>query len=361
MPNQEDIANQLQRWCIEQLGVIPPNLDSTRPSHEPSLTLQALRVEASHRHFYRLINDNSNERWVAMWSPPALENNEQFATLASVFMGLGTPQLLASDFQRGFFLMQDLGSEHLSDLYTQLSNNPEQMQALVERALDALIPLQQIRHPAIPAYEADRLVTEFDLCGDWFAYQLADLPLSSEEQKTLSQARDILVSAMLEQPQVCVHRDYHCRNLLLCDNGPSSYVGIVDFQDALIGPILYDPASLLRDCYFKHHESLIETTLRSFAGRSPALANIPPQTIVWWLDACAIQRTIKAVGIFARLHLRDGKSSHLQYIPPVLARTAKVAMKYPSMMALSQLLEGWSTKAQTRIWADTEANENTSK
>jgi aminoglycoside/choline kinase family phosphotransferase len=113
-----------------------------------------------------------------------------------------------------------------------------------------------------------------------------------------------------------------------------------------VGPALYDPASLLRDCYYTHDESLITDCLARFANHSPELTGIPPKTLTWWLDACAIQRQLKAIGIFARLHLRDGKSSHLGYIVPTLGRLTVLTKLYPELNRLNTLLSAWSSAAR---------------
>ena len=188
---------------------------------------------------------------------------------------------------------------------------------------------------------------EFDLCAEWFANSLMSIPPTVHDQTTLAAARSILIDAMLEQPQVCVHRDYHCRNLLLLGKSQNRRIGIVDFQDALIGPALYDVASLLQDCYALHDKTVIAAALHRFASMNPLLATTAPKQIAWWHDACAIQRQIKAVGIFARLHLRDGKSSHLHYISSVLARAATLAATHEATQALSPLLMHWAEEAAT--------------
>ena len=308
--------------------------------------MQALRVEASHRQFYRLSERTSAHSWVAMWSPPELENNEQFVALAETFAGMGTPALLAANLSRGFFLMEDLGTAHLADAYLAATTSA-QMQHIVDTALAALFVLQEVSAATVPDYSAERLMMEFDLCTQWFTQQLMQLRLSEDAQDTLSSARQTLVEAMLEQPQVCVHRDYHCRNLLWSAAPHSDpKIGMVDFQDALMGPALYDPASLLQDCYYRHDDALITRALRTFASRHSTLAAYPDAKIRWWHDACAIQRQIKAVGIFARLHLRDSKSSHLHYIPTVLHRAAVLAASYPDLSSLSLHLENWADEAK---------------
>ena len=362
MPTEKNTENELAGWCLEQMILLEGETQSKGSIDDTNIFLEALRVEASHRHFFRLRTHASGRSWVAMRSPPTLENNLQFAALAQVFQGIGAPQLLASDFERGFFLMEDLGSLHLSDAYESAGGDPLVLQRLVDSALDALLPLQEIADSTIPPYDEARLIMEFDLCAEWFAEQLIQTTPGPTDADTLVDARATLVLAMLEQPKVCVHRDYHCRNLLLrSEAGERSTIGMVDFQDALIGPALYDPASLLRDCYFTHDEELICAALGRFAGRHPLLASISSEKVMWWHDACAIQRQIKAVGIFARLHLRDGKSSHLGYIPSVLSRAAAVAHQYPDLIALAKLLGRWASAASQHALMQPASNADRSR
>lgn len=339
MSSLKPTASLLSNWCAQQLHTL-----SLSPSQ---IVLHPLRVEASHRAFYRIEDTATNRSWVAMSSPPDLENNAQFAALAELFHGLGTPQLLAGDEDNGFFLMEDLGSVHLSDAYARAHGNQQSLTAILDLALDVLHPWQHFTDAQIPPYTEDRLIMEFDVCAEWFAANLMSLPPSAPDETNLAAARSTLLGAMLEQPQVCVHRDYHCRNLLLVGEPHNRRIGIVDFQDALIGPALYDVASLLQDCYALHDKTVTAAALHRFASMSPLFTAIAPERIAWWHDACAIQRQIKAVGIFARLHLRDGKSSHLHYIPSVLSRAAALAATHKTTQALSSLLAHWAEEAAT--------------
>lgn len=327
----------MRDWCDQQLIML-----SSTPCQ---IVLQPMRVEASHRAFYRVKDISTSRSWVAMASPPELENNAQFVALAKLFHGFGTPQLLAADDDNGFFLMEDLGSVHLYDVYQRASDDQQAVTEILNLALDTLGPWQQFTDAQIPPYLEDRLGMEFDLCNEWFAAGLMSSPLSARDEATLAATRSTLIDAMLEQPQVCVHRDYHCRNLLLVGEPHHRRIGIVDFQDALIGPALYDVASLLQDCYALHDKTVIAAALHRFASRSPVFTDMAPEHIAWWHDACAIQRQIKAVGIFARLHLRDGKSSHLHYIPAVLARAAALAATHDATQALSPLVSRWAEEA----------------
>ena len=339
MPALNTTAQSLSHWCSQQL--------QTLFSAPCQVLAHPLRVEASHREFYRLQDALSDRSWVAMSSPPSLENNEQFVALAELFHGLGTPKVLAADQVTGFFLMEDLGSVHLSDAYLRFGTDHTARTDILNLALDALKPLQKLADPQILPYTEDRLIMEFDLCAEWFARSLMSIPLSADDHTTLAAARSTLVDAMLEQPQVCVHRDYHCRNLLLSGDPDSPRIGMVDFQDALIGPALYDAASLLEDCYAVHDDAVKAKALHRFASRSEVLAGEAQEQVSWWHDACAIQRHIKAVGIFARLHLRDGKSSHLHYIPSVLARTSALTAAHDATQMLSPLLGEWAEQAAT--------------
>lgn len=333
-------------WCRELKGA--------------DISLLSLRVEASHRVFYRTVG-SSPVSWVAMSSPPELENNDQFLALAELFHtnGLGVPQIIHKDLQLGYFLMQDLGDTHLEDLYpitqttTDLSTNSAThplAEESIKSALDTLQHLQPIRSALIPSYDQARMEMEFDLFTEWLVQKLLGWQVTPEQLNLLTTAKQLLVNAMLEQPQACVHRDYHCRNLLYQNDKSSqqsqqSQIGIVDFQDALIGPALYDPASLLRDCYHTFSEQDIDAMLEHYVNNSPLFAEhkygraIGYAKIKTWFDFTALQRQIKAVGIFARLHLRDGKSSHLEHIPTVMKRLAVVASNYSETQDLARFFQ----------------------
>ena len=281
-----------------------------------------LRVEASHRSFYRI--ETTRRSLVLMDSPPSLERNEQFLVLADVFRqnGVPVPEIVATDRTRGFFLLTDLGGVHLESLY----GTPAQAGAL-QAAIDMLPRIAATRHQSIEPYTSERLHTELAIFSEWFAQKLLNHPLDLNRYTEMC---DLLVASAESQPKGCIHRDYHCRNLLFTNQ----QLGIVDFQDALQGPILYDIASLLRDCYYEFDEQEIDQRLRDFVVITPQLADTDPVQIKTWFDWMAIQRQLKAIGIFARLHLRDAKSSHLLHILPVLHRLRALAAAYPAMQPL---------------------------
>jgi aminoglycoside/choline kinase family phosphotransferase len=303
-------------------------------AHVPGPVRQVtpLRVEASHRNFYRL--STSTGSFVLMVSPPALERNDQFITLAEVFLthGVPVPELYAAHRGFGYVLMADLGTQD----YEQVYRGPQRDQALTA-ALDTLQTLGRVRDSHVEPYTVDRFTTELGLFDEWFLHGLlkqpGNNPGTSEYHK--------LIEATQAQPQCCVHRDYHCRNLLW----HAGTLGIVDFQDALHGPRLYDVASLLRDCYYVFTEAEVDRWLDYFIRQSPDLNGERRETVKRWFDFTAIQRQLKAIGIFARLHLRDGKSSHLDHILPVLGRVTALCSQYTELGPLTTQLSECATPA----------------
>jgi aminoglycoside/choline kinase family phosphotransferase len=197
-------------------------------------------------------------------------------------------------------------------------------------AIAMLHALQSITDSGVPPYTTERFAAELDLSNEWFL----DAFLGLERNKAAYE--DVyasLIAQTQEQPQVCVHRDYHCRNLLF----EEGELGVVDFQDALMGPALYDLASLLRDCYHVFAEPQIERWLRTYVADSTL--DLDPVAAKRWLDLTAVQRQLKAIGIFARLHVRYGKPSHLPHIIPVLERVLDLARRHRETAALAPCLE----------------------
>ena len=303
-------------WVTRQLQANGSHLDR----------IDALRVEASNRCFYRINTDTA--KLVLMTSPPALERNEQFVALAELFAAhaLPVPKVVASNFEEGWFLMSDLGRVHLEEAYATGAREPS-----IKAAIDTLAILGEVRDPRIEPYDADRLNMELAIFTEWF---VGNLLQQNALVGTTERPFAALVEAAEAQPRSCVHRDYHCRNLLYNDGA----LGIVDFQDALHGPVLYDLASLLRDCYYTFDENEIDQWLNYFVALTPSLSGQRPATIKRWFDFTAIQRQLKAIGIFARLHLRDAKSSHLTHIRPVLAGLIQLTGNYPELQPLSMQL-----------------------
>ncbi|MGA0838858.1 MAG: aminoglycoside phosphotransferase family protein [Pseudomonadales bacterium] len=313
------------------------------------LTWSSLPVEASHRRFHRahfaasvLPGIGSVTSVILMTSPPALEQNAQFLHLADIFRraGLGVPAVLAVDAAAGWFLLEDLGARHFADVYGTDAEN-----AALSAALESLLLLQRVQDPSIGAYTGERFATELGLFTEWFAGRGLDVALPAAVTDAVY---PILIENALEQPQCCIHRDWHCRNLLYRHNQP---VGIVDFQDALIGPACYDLASLLADCYHRFDARRVEHWLAAWLARCGF--DLDPDRLTRLFDLTAIQRQLKAVGIFARLELRDGKSSHLRWIAPVLGELIARSAPYPELTPLHDSLRRLAPLAARRFeWAD---------
>jgi aminoglycoside/choline kinase family phosphotransferase len=297
---------------------------------------QPLPVEASHRRFYRLRLD-ADVSFVVMSSPPELENNDQFVTLAEVFAehGVGVPVLLASDPAAGFFLMTDLGERHFADVY----QDPGPAAAIPE-ALRTLHRLQQIDDPRVPEYTRARFADELDIYRIWCLEKLLDGAAPAPAEDALM----ALLDATDRQPRCCVHRDFHARNLLLV---APDQVGVVDFQDALRGPATYDLASLLRDCY--HHFPEHDVARWRDLYLATTMLPVDPDGFPRDLDFTALQRQLKAVGIFARLSLRDGRDSHLAHIVPVLIRIRDLAAAYPETVSLAEHVDAVLPAARQRL------------
>jgi N-acetylmuramate 1-kinase len=319
----------LHRWTESRLTERGLSLADCRP----------LATEASHRRFYRLRMGlgSATASLVAMSSPPALERNAAFEHLAGVFSaaGIGVPEIVAIDRARGFVLMSDLGERHLADAYADPG-----VEAVMPGAIDTVIRLQQVQDAQIEPYTRQRFADELDIYRDWCLGAL----LERAAPDWLDDAFAVLLAATDAQPRCCVHRDYHCRNLLL---RPDGGIGVVDFQDALMGPATYDLASLLRDCYYRFDERAVAHWRDEYLARTPLPVN--RSTFARDMDLVALQRQLKAVGIFARLMIRDGRGSHAPHIVPVLERIRDLAADYPDLAALARHAEDIAGAARQRL------------
>ena len=299
-------------------------------------------AEASHRRFYRVWSGGAS--LVVMESPPSLERNDAFVSVQRLLAGAGlpVPDIIALDLDAGFFILSDLGERSLEDAY----GGPDRDQAL-ESAISHLLRLQGIQAETVPAYEETRFREELELFAEWFLGGL----LRQTPDAAVRPAFETLVANALAQPQCLIHRDYHCRNLLLDVKGR---FGIVDFQDALIGPVTYDLACLLWDCYHYFDAPERRRWLRLYLSSAPAThplaqSGFDEGALTRALDLTALQRQFKAVGIFARLWLRDGKQTHLRHIVPVLDAMREIAALYRKTQPLSAWLERLAADAAKAV------------
>jgi len=272
-----------------------------------------------------------------MDAPPPQEDVRPFVKVAELFSatGVSVPTILAQDTERGFLLLSDLGS---TTYLQQLS--PDTAHKLYLDAIDALILLQvQSRAGVLPAYDRELLHRELMLFPDWYVTRHLKATLSDTQNADLNRVFDLLLANNLAQAQVYVHRDYHSRNLMVMDKGNP---GILDFQDAVYGPITYDLVSLLRDAYIQWDEELVlDWTIRYWERARRAGLPVSHDVDAFYRDFefMGLQRHLKVLGIFARLYHRDGKDGYLNDIPLVMDYTRKTAYRYKEFAPLIRLLD----------------------
>ncbi|WNB74634.1 aminoglycoside phosphotransferase family protein [Methylomonas koyamae] len=289
--------------------------------------------DASFRRYFRVVHAGGVQ--IAMDAPPEKENCAAFIRIAGLMRdaGIHVPAVYRSDTRQGFLLLEDLGSENLLDRLT-----PATADALYAKALDSLFELQRNVDTTtcqLPEYDAAFIERELGIFYEWFLQKLVGLELP---QPLAAQLNRTLVESALAQPRVCVHRDYHSRNLMLPANGG---LGVIDFQDAVVGPISYDPVSLLRDCYIAWPEHRVDEWVQAYHARlcESRLLDADYPQFRRWFDLMGLQRHLKAIGIFARLHLRDGKPNYLADIPRTFAYVESVCARYPELGQFRQFLQ----------------------
>lgn len=301
--------------------------------------------DASFRRYFRLSPNRAGARLlngyktlIVMDAPPEQEDIGPFIKVSKLFadIQLNVPLIQAMDADNGFLLLTDLGSEQYLSVLTE--QNVDQMYG---DALAALLNLQQNAPRdagSLPPYDNALLMREMELFRQWYLQGHLGLTLNNEQNTLLQDAFELLAAAALDQPVVCVHRDYHSRNLMVTEhNNP----GVLDFQDAVIGPITYDLASLLRDCYIAWPRQRVERWALDYMARAQAaglLGDFADAVILRWFDWMGMQRHLKAIGIFSRLDQRDGKPGYLKDIPRTVGYVLEVSNRYVELERFGQFL-----------------------
>ena len=300
---------------------------------------QPLTGDAGFRRYFRIAEDEGS--WILVDAPPETENTLGFVEIAQALaaQNLHVPEIIAADITRGFMLLSDLGDQLYS---THLAGNDVSIvDQLYRDAIAALHQIQQCQptnaYP-LPKFDRELLTLEMNLLPDWLIEKQLGIVLTDSDRQLFSGTFEYLADNALSQPQVFVHRDYHCRNLMVCpDNNP----GIIDFQDAVMGPVTYDLVSLLKDCYVKWPDQQIEEWALIFFAEQQQQGNLPDcsaEQFIRWFDLMGIQRHLKAAGIFSRLHQRDNKPGYLNDIPRTLSHIVETAVRYPEMEPLANWL-----------------------
>jgi len=308
-------------------------LNSVLQNVEP--TIESASSDASFRSYWRVYAQGQS--YVLMDAPPRQEEVGRFVRLARQLreIGLNVPEIYAQSIEAGFLLMSDLGSRQYLSQLTQRS-----VERLYGDALGALVTLQAFGPTqGLPIYDAHFLRRELEIFLEWLLGRHLEMTLDSTETSMLDATFSRLIDSALEQPQVCVHRDFHSRNLMV--TGPPS-PGILDFQDAVVGPVTYDLVSLLRDCYIAWPDDQVREWSNGYfdlAAQSGILRPGHEERFRTWFDLMGVQRHLKAAGIFARLKHRDGKPGYLADIPRTLSYVISVARCYPELTEFGAFIE----------------------
>lgn len=325
----------LQRWVAQQLGT-------------DALDIAPASADASFRRYFRITSNQGGAKgrdYIVMDAPPAHEDCRPFIAVAKLFgdTGVHVPQVLAADQEQGFLLLTDLGdTTYLSAL------NESTARELYLASNDALIRIQQASRPGVlPEYDRALLTRELMLFPEWYVAKHLGVTLNDEQTATLHSVFERLLANNLDQPQVYVHRDWHSRNLMVSDPNP----GILDFQDAVYGPITYDLASIYRDAYIEwDEEHQLDWVIRYWEKARAAGLPVRADFGDFWRDFewMGAQRHIKVLGIFARLYHRDGKEGYLKDMPLVMRYLRKVCERYIELKPMFYLLDALEEK-QTQI------------
>ena len=314
-----DRLTQLQRW-----------LDSL--SENTYTDVKPASADASFRQYFRVTNSKDNKTYIVMDAPPEKEDCHPFLLVTDLIRGVGVnaPDVISVDLHQGFLLLDDLGNKPYLDYLDEDSAD-----SLYTDAIDALVKMQTI-DGMLPKYDEQFLQAEMDLFETWYLNRHLGIELDPAQKASLNDVCKLLIQSAIEQPQVFVHRDYHSRNLMNTDdNNPV----VIDYQDAVIGPISYDLVSLFKDCYIEWPRERVELWLDLYLARITPTRLIDKATLARWFDLMGVQRHLKVLGIFARLNYRDGKAQYLDDLPLTLKYVLDACDSYEELQPLRSLFE----------------------
>ena len=329
MPDQDVRLQHLKVWLDEQLaklyaeqgwGTVPP------------ATLTAASSDASFRRYFRWEGDGRS--FVVMDAPPPQENCKPFVDIVFLLAksGINVPKIYAEDLERGFLLLNDLGNKTYLDVI-----DGENADALFHDALQALLAFQQLPMVApLPSYDVTLLRRELELFPEWYVKHELGVEFDAAQQQQWQHISELLIDSALAQPKVLMHRDYMPRNLMLSEPNP----GVLDFQDAVYGPVTYDVTCLFKDAFLSWPEERVRGWLESYWQQASAL-DIPVQAdfedFLRASDLMGVQRHLKVIGIFARICHRDGKPRYLADVPRFFSYIEAVIARRPELAELQAL------------------------
>jgi N-acetylmuramate 1-kinase len=324
MPESDARLALIEEWLSRELRL-------------PVERIEPASSDASFRRYFRAFGEHAT--WIVMDAPPPHEDVRPYLKVTRLLESLGVhvPHLHEADAERGLLLLEDLGST----LYLERLNAGVDPEPLYGEALAALARIQVQGGEAsgeLPPYDAAVLARELALMPEWFLERHLALGASDAEAQLIERSFAFLIGEGLAQPQVFVHRDYHSRNLMVV---PGRNPGIIDFQDALRGPVGYDLVSLLKDCYIAWPRARVTGWVSRYRAQLAAAGGATGTSeaqFLRWFDLIGVQRHIKVLGIFCRLWYRDGKSGYLADLPRVLAYVRETCALYAELDALGRFL-----------------------
>lgn len=313
----------LENWVKEQFP-------------EKPFTLQPASADASFRRYFRV--SFKDQTLIAMDAPPQQEDCTPFIQVAKILAAAGVhvPKIVAKNLDQGFLLLSDLGD---TTFLQALNNQMDSADQLYGDAIDALIKLQLSQQvEGLPGYDEALLLKELNLFPDWYVAKHLRVAITEKQQAVLQSIFTRIIQNNIAQPQVLVHRDYHSRNLMVTSPNP----GIIDFQDAVMGPITYDLVSLFKDAYIRwDEERILDWMIRYWEKARKAGLPVPTDFAEFYRDFewMGVQRHIKILGVFTRLYYRDGKENYLNDLPLVMEYLRKTCKRYRELHLLLNLLD----------------------
>lgn len=330
MPDQDVRLQHLEVWLAEQLaklfmakgwGAVPP------------ATLTAASSDASFRRYFRWQGEGRS--FIVMDAPPPQENCEPFVKIDHLLAssGINVPEIYAEDLQRGFLLLSDLGTQTYLDVV-----NEGNADELFADAIEALLAFQALPMDApLPSYDVALLRRELELFPEWYVGKALNKTFDPQQQAAWQRLSSLLIDSALAQPKVLVHRDYMPRNLMLSEPNP----GVLDFQDAVYGPVTYDITCLFKDAFLSWPQARVQAWLAQYwelAGERGIPVQADFETFLRASDLMGVQRHLKVIGIFARICHRDGKPRYLADVPRFFSYIDAVLQRRPELAELGELL-----------------------
>lgn len=313
----------LENWVKEQFP-------------EKPFTLQPASADASFRRYFRVFF--KDQTLIAMDAPPQQEDCTPFIQVAKILAATGVhvPKIVAKNLDQGFLLLSDLGD---TTFLQALNNQMDSADQLYGDAIDALIKLQLSQQvEGLPGYDEALLLKELNLFPDWYVAKHLRVTITEKQQAVLQSIFTRIIQNNIAQPRVLVHRDFHSRNLMVTSPNP----GIIDFQDAVVGPITYDLVSLFKDAYIRwDEERILDWMIRYWEKARKAGLPVSTDFAEFYRDFewMGVQRHIKILGVFSRLYYRDGKENYLNDLPLVMEYLRKTCKRYRELHLLLNLLD----------------------